>query len=62
MVAGGPTQADEVIEKSFAAGANDFITKPIRTIEFLVRVKSGLTIKKNITRNSIFRGNHSHLL
>ncbi|MCK5100623.1 MAG: hypothetical protein KAR45_21110, partial [Desulfobacteraceae bacterium] len=44
---GGPVQAEEAIEKSFNAGAADFITKPIRTIEFLSRVKSGLTIKRS---------------
>ena len=47
MVTGGPAQEDEAIEKSFQAGAMDFITKPIRTIEFLARVRSGLTIKRN---------------
>ena len=47
MVTGGPVQAEEAIEKSFNAGAADFITKPIRTIEFLSRVKSGLTIKRS---------------
>ncbi len=47
MVTGGAVQADEAIKKSFKAGAIDFITKPIRGIEFLARVKSGLIIKKN---------------
>ena len=47
MVTGGAVQADEAIEKSFKAGATDFITKPIRYIEFLARVKSALTIKKH---------------
>lgn len=47
MVTGGAVQADEAIQKSFKAGAIDFITKPIRTIEFLARINSGLTIKKN---------------
>ncbi len=47
MVTGGAVQADEAIAKSFKAGATDFITKPIRSIEFLARVKSGLIIKKN---------------
>ena len=47
MVTGGAVQADEAIQKSFKAGAIDFITKPIRTIEFLARINSSLTIKKN---------------
>lgn len=47
MVTGGAVQADEAIEKSFNAGATDFITKPISGIEFLARIKSGLTIKNN---------------
>lgn len=47
IVTGGPAQADEVVEKSFNAGATDLITKPIRTMEFLARIKSGLTIKRN---------------
>ncbi len=46
MVTGGAVQADEAIQKSFKAGAIDFITKPIRAIEFLARVNSSLTIKK----------------
>ena len=47
MVTGGAAFADEAIEKSFKAGAMDFITKPIRAIEFLARIKSGLLIKQN---------------
>lgn len=47
MITGGAVQADEAIKKSFKAGATDFITKPIRAIEFLARIKSGLTSKKN---------------
>ncbi len=47
MVTGGAVQADEAVQKSFNAGAIDFITKPIRPIEFLARVNSSLTIKKN---------------
>jgi CheY-like chemotaxis protein len=35
MVTGGAVEADESIAKSFKAGATDFITKPIRTIELL---------------------------
>jgi len=47
MITGGAVQADEAIKNSFRAGATDFITKPIRSIEFLSRVKSGLRTKKN---------------
>ncbi len=46
MVTGGATEADETIAKSFKAGATDFITKPIRSIELLSRVKASLTIKQ----------------
>ncbi len=46
MVTGGATEADEAIAKSFKAGATDFITKPIRSIELLSRVKASLTIKQ----------------
>ncbi len=47
MVTGGAIQVDEAIKKSFSAGATDFITKPIRSIEFLARVRSGLIIKRS---------------
>ena len=47
MLTGGAVQADEAIKESFKAGATDFITKPIKSIDFLARVKSGLIIKKN---------------
>ncbi len=46
MVTGGAAEADESIEKSFKAGATDFLTKPIRSIEFLSRVKASLTAKQ----------------
>ncbi len=46
MVTRGATKADESIAKSFKAGATDFITKPIRSIELLSRVKASLTIKQ----------------
>ncbi len=61
MVTGGAVQADEAIEKSFNAGAMDFITKPIRTIEFLARVKSSLTVKKNhdLLMNEIVKRNQA---
>jgi len=47
MVTGGAVQADEAIQESFKAGAMDFITKPIRPIEFLARINSSLRLKKN---------------
>ncbi len=47
MITGGAVLADEAVEKSFKAGAADFITKPIRALEFLARVKSGLTLKRH---------------
>ena len=47
MLTGGAVQADEAIKESFKAGVTDFITKPIRAIEFFARVKSGLITKKN---------------
>ena len=50
MVTGGPSEADEAIKKSFHAGATDFITKPINSIEFLARVKSALIIKHTYDR------------
>ena len=36
---------DEALQKTFEAGAIDFIAKPIRSMEFLVRIKSALTLK-----------------
>ena len=50
MVTGGAVEADESIAKSFQAGATDFITKPIRAIELLSRVKASLMIKQNHDR------------
>jgi len=47
IITGGAVQADEAILNSFKAGASDFITKPIRAIEFLARIKSSLISKKN---------------
>lgn len=47
MVTGGAVEADEATTKSFKAGATDFITKPIRAIELLSRVKASLIIKQN---------------
>jgi len=39
--------SDAELEKSFRAGVTDFITKPIKKVEFTARVKAALTIKKN---------------
>jgi CheY-like chemotaxis protein len=50
MVTGGPEDADEVIKKSYTAGATDYITKPIRSLEFTVRIRSALTIKQAYDR------------
>jgi PleD family two-component response regulator len=46
VVTGGAAEANEAIEKSFEAGATDFITKPINTTEFFARVRSALAIKQ----------------
>lgn len=50
MMTGGDLDADKALEKSFKAGVTDFITKPIKTVEFTARVKAALTIKKNYNR------------
>lgn len=50
MMTGGVVDADKALEKSFKAGVTDFITKPIKTIEFTARVKAALTIKRNYNR------------
>ncbi|MBC8433434.1 MAG: DUF4445 domain-containing protein [Desulfobacterales bacterium] len=47
MMTGGIIDKDKALEKSFRAGVTDFITKPIKMIEFTVRVKAALTIKRN---------------
>lgn len=46
IVTGGAVEADESLAESFEAGATDFITKPIKTIELVSRVKASLTIKQ----------------
>ncbi len=46
VVTGGGTEADEAIEKSFNAGATDYINKPINPTEFHARLRSALSIKK----------------
>ncbi|MCP4713975.1 MAG: response regulator [Deltaproteobacteria bacterium] len=46
MVTGtGSMELDKALKKTFDVGAVDFITKPIRAIEFLTRIKSALTLK-----------------
>ena len=47
MMTGGVIDKDKALEKSFKAGVTDFITKPIKNIELLARVKAALTIKRN---------------
>ncbi len=50
VVTGGAAEANEAIEKSFKAGATDFITKPINATEFHARVRSALQIKQAYDR------------
>jgi len=50
MMTGGVLDADKALEKSFRAGVTDFITKPVKMIEFTARVKAALTIKNNYNR------------
>lgn len=47
MMTGEVLDADKALEKSFRSGVTDFITKPIKRIEFTARVKAALTIKRN---------------
>ncbi len=47
MMTGEILDADKALEKSFRSGVTDFITKPIKRIEFTARVKAALTIKRN---------------
>jgi diguanylate cyclase (GGDEF)-like protein/PAS domain S-box-containing protein len=44
IVTGGALRRNEALEKSFAAGAMDFITKPINEVELLTRIGSALTL------------------
>jgi diguanylate cyclase (GGDEF)-like protein/PAS domain S-box-containing protein len=46
IVTGGALRRNEALEKSFAAGAMDFITKPINEVELLSRITSALTLYK----------------
>src|SRR6185295_12553897 len=36
----------EILEEAFAAGATDYMTKPIQTVELLARVRSALALKR----------------
>ena len=45
MVTGGGADADHALGESFRAGASDFIEKPVKPMELLARVRSGLRIK-----------------
>jgi diguanylate cyclase (GGDEF)-like protein/PAS domain S-box-containing protein len=44
IVTGGALRRNEALEKSFTAGAMDFITKPINEVELLIRIGSALTL------------------
>lgn len=39
----------ETLRDAFAAGAHDYITKPVRELEVLTRLKSAITLKQEIT-------------
>ncbi|TVY07612.1 diguanylate cyclase [Paenibacillus cremeus] len=41
---------DEVLKQSFDAGASDYITKPFKKVELLVRIRSALRLKSEIDR------------
>jgi diguanylate cyclase (GGDEF)-like protein/PAS domain S-box-containing protein len=49
IVTGGALRRNEALEKSFAAGARDFITKPINEVELLIRIGSALTLYRERT-------------
>jgi diguanylate cyclase (GGDEF)-like protein/PAS domain S-box-containing protein len=49
IVTGGVLRRNEALEKSFAAGAMDFITKPINEVELLTRIGSALTLYRERT-------------
>lgn len=46
MVSGAGLEADRTIQKTFEVGTTDFITKPIRSVEFLARVRAALNLKQ----------------
>lgn len=54
MITGGAIDSDKALQKTFEVGAIDFITKPIRAIEFLGRIKSVLTLKQAHDRMACF--------
>ncbi len=45
MISGAGLEADKTIQKTSEVGSTDFITKPIRAVDFLARVRSALTLK-----------------
>ncbi len=44
MVTGGALRHNEALQKSFAAGATDFITKPVNEVDLFMRVNSALAL------------------
>jgi uncharacterized 2Fe-2S/4Fe-4S cluster protein (DUF4445 family)/CheY-like chemotaxis protein len=50
MMTGSILDKEKALEKSFKAGVTDFITKPIKTVELMARVKSALTVKRQYNR------------
>jgi len=45
MITGTELESDKALTASFEAGATDFISKPIRPLELLARVRTALSIK-----------------
>lgn len=45
MITGTEVESEQVLTRSFNAGATDFISKPIRPLELLARVRTALAIK-----------------
>ena len=50
MMTGSILDKEKALEESFKAGVTDFITKPIKTVELMARVKSALSIKQQYNR------------
>ena len=46
MMTGEDLDSDKTLEKNLRAGVTDFITKPIKKVEFAARVKAALTTKR----------------